>query len=215
MKSVIPYISDLEKMSFEEICLEMESQGKREYLVHAPWEKFSYKPIAVVNLAASDNYLFACFFVCGLGLKADFDRTNDPVWQDSCVEIFIADKDGAGYRNFEINCIGTMLSAHYTGRHQNVVPISETDADKVIRYTTVKNRPEKERDGINQWMVVVGIPFYLLGYNVRPSSLRANFYKCADGSRYPHYLCWSNIDTPEPDFHRPEFFGTLILESPK
>ena len=45
-----------------------------------------------------------------------------------------------------------------------------------------------------------------------PESIRANFYKCGDKTAHPHYLSWSPIDTPKPDFHRPEFFGELILK---
>ena len=44
-----------------------------------------------------------------------------------------------------------------------------------------------------------------------PHSLRANFYKCGDKTAHPHYLSWSPIHTEKPDFHRPEFFGELIL----
>ena len=215
MKTLIPFVPNLEKMSLERLCQTMEIRGQREYVSNAPWADFPYKPITTVDLAASEEYLFACFFVRGLGLKAEFGMTNEPVWQDSCVEVFIADKDNAGYRNFEVNCIGTLLSAHQTGRGENVQPISERDAERVIRHSTVKAQPFEERDGVHEWVVAVGIPFSLLGYTERPTSLRANFYKCADTSRYPHYLCWSNIATDSPDFHRPEFFGTLILESPK
>ncbi|MDE6490265.1 MAG: hypothetical protein K2L49_03810, partial [Muribaculaceae bacterium] len=28
----------------------------------------------------------------------------------------------------------------------------------------------------------------------------------------PHYMSLFPIDTPQPDFHRPEFFGTITLE---
>lgn len=215
MKTTIPYIPNLEQMTFEQLCDAMETRGRREYANHAPWAAFPYKPITIVDLAASDDCLFARFFVRGLGLRAEFEKTNQPVWQDSCVEVFIGDQNGEGYRNFEVNCIGTLLSAHQTGRGEHVEPISEADAEKIIRHTTVKGRHAKELDGVHEWMVAIGIPFKLLGYEVRPETMRANFYKCADASHYPHYLCWSNIDTPEPDFHRPEFFGTLILESPK
>ncbi|MDE5921249.1 MAG: hypothetical protein K2G82_06535, partial [Paramuribaculum sp.] len=27
----------------------------------------------------------------------------------------------------------------------------------------------------------------------------------------PHYLSWAPITTPQPDFHRPEFFGNITL----
>ena len=41
---------------------------------------------------------------------------------------------------------------------------------------------------------------------------RANFYKCADASSHPHWLTWSPVDFPTPQFHLPEFFGTLEFE---
>jgi Carbohydrate-binding family 9 len=28
----------------------------------------------------------------------------------------------------------------------------------------------------------------------------------------PHFVAWSNIETPKPDFHRPDFFGKLVFE---
>ncbi|MBT5542155.1 MAG: hypothetical protein HOK34_04920, partial [Gammaproteobacteria bacterium] len=28
----------------------------------------------------------------------------------------------------------------------------------------------------------------------------------------PHYLTWNPVETSNPDFHRPEFFGKLIFE---
>jgi hypothetical protein len=42
--------------------------------------------------------------------------------------------------------------------------------------------------------------------------IKANFYKCGDKTEEPHYLSWSPIDTPEPDFHVPSFFGLLEME---
>jgi hypothetical protein len=38
---------------------------------------------------------------------------------------------------------------------------------------------------------------------------RANFYKCAEHNSHPHWLMWAPIDFPKPNFHLPEFFGTL------
>jgi hypothetical protein len=42
-----------------------------------------------------------------------------------------------------------------------------------------------------------------------PETLRANFYKCGDGTSVPHYLSWNQVITETPDFHRPEFFGEI------
>jgi hypothetical protein len=34
---------------------------------------------------------------------------------------------------------------------------------------------------------------------------------CADATSHPHWLSWSPANLSEPDFHRPEFFGTLVF----
>jgi len=41
---------------------------------------------------------------------------------------------------------------------------------------------------------------------------KANFFKCGDDTQQPHFLSWQPIDTPRPDFHRPEFFGFLQFD---
>ena len=44
-----------------------------------------------------------------------------------------------------------------------------------------------------------------------PKSIKANFFKCADGTPHIHFLSWNPIGTPSPDFHRPAFFGELFF----
>lgn len=193
----------------------LEAKGAHDVIDNAPWADFPYRPEVRLNVAASDRYLYVDYTVRGLGLKAEFGATNEPVWQDSCVEFFIADPAGKGYRNFEINCIGTLLSAYQEGKGVNVRSISEEDASKVIRHTTLPRETFAEKEGEHEWRVTAAIPWSLMGYECIPEELRVNFYKCADGSRWPHYLCWAPIDTPEPDFHRPEFFGILKIADSK
>jgi len=41
---------------------------------------------------------------------------------------------------------------------------------------------------------------------------RANFYKCGDKLKNPHFLSWNPVRISKPDFHRPEFFGSLEFE---
>lgn len=52
----------------------------------------------------------------------------------------------------------------------------------------------------------------IYGRDVRPGQRAAgNFYKCGDETEFPHYGAWSPVRTLSPDFHRPEFFGTLVF----
>ena len=84
---------------------------------------------------------------------------------------------------------------------------------KILRFAHLEGGP-LDKEGVQTWRVGVVIPFELIGVDPGnlPHSIRANFYKCGDKTAHPHYLSWSPIDTPKPDFHRPEFFGELLLK---
>ena len=68
------------------------------------------------------------------------------------------------------------------------------------------------------WTVEYRLPFSILkNYAdvVMPASgetWRANFYKCADATSQPHWLTWAPVEFSRPNFHLPEFFGTLSFE---
>jgi len=70
-----------------------------------------------------------------------------------------------------------------------------------------------EQRGVFSWELVVAIPLELMGLDPAnlPEKILANFHKCADDTNAPHFLSWNPIDTPAPDFHRPEFFGELYF----
>ena len=215
MKSItVPRIEGLSKMSFDELQVTMESRAKRQGVDTVNWSEYPYCPITSVDVAADESYLFLRWFVRGEGVKAAFTADNDPVWQDSCVEAFFATPDGDGYFNFEMNCIATLLAAKRKGRKEGVEHFSPEKMAQTIRFSTLPRESFDEREGIHEWGVVFGIPFTLLGYaeGVRPEKIRANFYKCGDNTRIPHYVSWNPIEVPSPDFHRPDFFGELILE---
>ena len=41
---------------------------------------------------------------------------------------------------------------------------------------------------------------------------RVNFYKCGDQLPVPHFVAWNNIQSAEPNFHLPEFFGEIYFQ---
>jgi len=178
------------------------------------WNDYPAKPDVYFRIGADEERLYVLFDVRGNGLKAMYTDDNDPVWQDSCVEVFIQAPDGEGYFNFEMNCIGTLLAAKRKARNEDVVHFTPDIMSHILRLTSLPREPFAEKSGTHGWSAAVGIPFSVLGFaeGERPHSLRANFYKCADGTTEPHYLSWAPISTPAPDFHRPEFFGELVFE---
>ena len=137
-------------------------------------------------------------------------EANGPVWEDSCVEIFLAVPGREGYFNFETNCIGTSLAAYRRSR---------SDADmfgqeQMEQIGTVASLPHEviDRKGEGQeWSMLKIIPFSLLGLSEKPAMLKGNFYKCGDCCEPMHFLSWAPIDLPQPNFHCPEFFGEITF----
>ena len=108
-----------------------------------------------------------------------------------------------------------MLFHYQPAPSTNVISISDSDGDRVEIFHSEPKIVDPEKQQPTTWVVEYRLPVDILE-KYRPVtkpapgvSWRANFYKCADKTSHPHWLTWSVIDFPEPDFHQPHFFGTL------
>ena len=191
----------------------LELGGARFDVQCANWpESFPYTPFCGGRVARTKEALVVDFRVSGLDLRAQNTEDNGRQWEDSCVEVFIQDPEKADYYNFEINALGKVLACYGPVREGRTRRPQE-QMKKILRFGHLEGGP-LDKDGIQTWRVGVVIPFELIGLHPDnlPHSIRANFYKCGDKTAHPHYVSWSPIDTPKPDFHRPDFFGELILK---
>jgi len=212
-KIYIPFCDKLNTPSAKSIENVLEEAGATGLIECVNWaDLFPYKPVTFFKIARSADTLFIKYSVKGNVLRAVYSNDQEPVWQDSCVEFFCKRTDEAGYTNFEFNCIGTCLSARHTSREVKVSRPPE-EMNRILRYPSLGKRTFKEMEGMFSWELTVGIPFTLLDIDPDhlPEKMLGNFYKCADGTALKHYVSWSPIHTPTPDFHRPEFFGELIF----
>lgn len=142
--------------------------------------------------------------------RAECTQDGDPCWQDSCVELFVRDRaNPALYRNFEWNSRGACLAAIGPDRHGRT-PLSPQDMATLSRTPG----PLVQKENLLIWTLNVILPATLFGSanfnDLASHSLTGNLYKCADKSKAPHWLSAFPIDTPKPDFHRPEFFQKLL-----
>lgn len=166
-----------------------------------------------VTAAHDGMKLYLCFRVEGEQLRVMHTCDFDPVWQDSCVEFFMQREGEDTYRNFECNALGALLAAHRESR-ESFRRLTE-EVKTVFRYSSIQHRYEGDRQ-LSDWQLYLEIPKAAMGFTAEESlsgqTIRANFYKCGDETAEPHYQSWSPIELPNPDFHAPQFFGSLELE---
>ena len=209
----VPLIEGLEGMNLPELDIVMEEKASKFTVSENGWPKqFPYSPCCNGSIARSKTHIAVMYHVRGLDLRATALEDNGRSWEDSCCEFFVTDPFDGTYYNFEMTCIGSLLASKRKSRLEST-PISSEELKRVIRYSTLEYKEWNESGKIFSWTVVMLIPFDLIGIDCKnlPVSVRGNFYKCGDLTAHPHYLSWNPIDTPKPDFHRPEFFGELIL----
>lgn len=211
----VPYIADLDFLNTDAIFNRLESSGVRHNIGELNWkEQYPYHPLTTFTIAHSANYIYVNFFVRCNYLRAMNFENNSPVYEDSCVMFFVQPEGSKEYWNFEFNCIGTIKASHRESRNTAVTPLSDSDIASIAVLPSCGRRPFREVEGLFTWDILAAIPLSLLGlkYEGKPLELRGNFYKCASGTSQPHFLSWSPISTPAPDFHRPEYFGKIILD---
>ena len=145
-------------------------------------------------------------------MKALHLEDGSPVYTDSCVEFFMKQEGEAVYRNFEFNCIGTCDAACRKSREEKT-SLTKEEYASIRRYSSLERAAFPEKLGVYSWELVVAIPFRVMGLDPDnlPEKILGNFYKCADDTEFPHFVSWSPIDKPSPDFHCPEFFGEIYL----
>lgn len=210
----VPFVEGLDAMTMASVADYMELHLKKVGINCVNWEdKYPYHPITVFSMAYSDKFLYVNYFVRCNYLRAVNYKNNSPVAEDSCVEFFLQTPGSEEYWNFEFNCIGAINASHRKDR-KHPIRLTDMELATVKRYATCGNNPFQELEGIFNWGLAIAIPFELIGVDVskRPIEMKGNLYKCASATSMPHYLSWASIKTDKPDFHRPEYFGKIILE---
>ncbi len=174
-------------------------------------------PQVTVRLAYGNEGIYLYYEVTEGAVVAKAVGYNGRVWEDSCVELFIDPLGDGSYYNLEVNCIGAPLLGKGEGRSGRV-HTPDSDMQSIKTSSSLGTLPFDEREGPISWNMVVMVPYRLLQLkgpeSLAGKEIRGNVYKCGDGLKSPHYVTWSRIGTPHPDYHRPEYFGTFHFLPP-
>ena len=140
-----------------------------------------------------------------------YTKPFDPVYTDSCMECFLnlCPEKSKDYINLETNLNGAYIFSYGPGRsplRTHFLP--EDGISPIINVTKSEDKWVVDAIIGNDALKKVYGDFELKsGYK-----FIANFYKCGQDGDNPHFITWNRVDTPKPDFHRPEFFGSIVVE---
>lgn len=178
------------------------------------WEKEGYsRPESFAKLLAVEGRgIYAKLWSFEENLRCVYTERDDPVYTDSCLEIFLMPVEGdKRYINFEVNPCGVYLSQIGENRNERSFIREITDAQPVITPVSFAE------NGRNAWgyEIFLSDEFISSVYGTRYSTseriIKGNFYKCADSSVSPHYGAFFPVSTAALGFHNPECFGKIII----
>ncbi len=182
-------------------------------------EGTEHRPLVRCKLLYDDNGLHGLFLVRDRYVRCVHRGFQTPVYEDSCVEIFLQPLPGEGYFNFEFNCGGALLASYVTdptridGRPTGSTPLSLEEMRQVAVHGSLPSVVDPEMEGEVTWLLEFSIPFELLAGHVgafgrvEGREWKGNLYKCGNKTSHPHWISWSPLR--ERNFHAPWDFGLL------
>lgn len=174
-------------------------------------ESYPDLPSVRFQIAHDDAHIFLHYRVQEDFVKAQHIRPNEAVYEDSCVEFFISFDSKRHYYNLEFNVLGTGLIGYGPAVKAERKRLSAKTIEQVSTATSVV-----KIKGNTVWAIILAIPTTIFEHDnidrLSGIAAHANFYKCGDSLPAPHFVSWSPIDFPKPNFHLPEFFGDVVFE---
>jgi hypothetical protein len=183
-----------------------------------PWEPQDPLPQVAFRVLYDSQSLYLRFDVREWALHATHVGHQSEVWQDNCVEWFFRPgvPEGIPYLNFEFNCLGYLLLGCGPAREgRERVPLEQID--QVWIRAPYSEPIIDDSPGPKDWTLEAAIPHSVVlaatGVEApRPGTIwKGNFNKCSQSTQPSHYGSWNPIESPHPDFHRPECFGDLVF----
>jgi hypothetical protein len=203
---IVPFVP-LKKQMPEQVLIEP--------LSFEPWNKTGTPSCqAGFSISHFEHGITLHFATVEPFLQAKKRKSNGQVHRDNCVEFFISFGKSDAYYNFEFNCLGSVKAAYGPDRHHRRY-LPKKIVKRIANDLSLSIRSLEAVQGI-AWDITITLPLQAFCFSKLTAltglESRANFVKCGDSLPKPHFVSWSNIDTPEPDFHQPSFFGKLLFQ---
>jgi hypothetical protein len=179
-----------------------------------------FKPIVESKMMYDDSNVYVIFRVKDRFVRSLVQEYNGNVSGDSCVEFFFSPDSNhpLRYFNLEVNAGGTPLIFYVADSIRNHTKLRPDEIKQIEIAHSLPNKVDPEITTPVTWTIEYRVPFAILekySQITRPGSgvtWKANFYKTGSRTSNPNYITWSPVDFPRPNFHLPQFFGTLQFQ---
>ncbi len=171
----------------------------------ADWQGLNPQPALLTQVQAlwSDSGLylrFECRFRT-LTVFADSDPNGrrDRLWDRDVVEAFLQSVPSRErrYKELEVAPNGMWIDL-------DIFPGGRSDLHSGLRRSVSVNQTKR------LWTAELAVPWQSLTDKFDPAlTWRANFYRVEGTAEPRQYLAWQPTHTAQPDFHVPEYFGSL------
>lgn len=137
---------------------------------------------------------------------------DSAIYDEEVVELFIAPGEDhpTYYYEFEVSPLGTMLDLTVNSPNLERRGIKTDFAWDCpgLQWKVERN------DAKNHWRAYMVLPWQSIGApsNALPEKWRANFYRIErPRGQAPEFSCWSPTMSDPADYHRPVYFGYMML----
>jgi hypothetical protein len=211
---------------------------KKSIVIDANWNKAQWKKIKPIEIKHymgkvsnfqpevqskmmyDDVNLYVIFQVKDRYVKSVTTEYNGPVSTDSCVEFFFSPDSQfpLRYFNLEVNAGGTPLMFYIAKPMSEVKKLLPDELKQIQIAHSLPATVDPEITEPVTWTIEYRIPISILSkyanvtHPAKGVSWKANFYKTGSKTSNPNYITWSVVDFPRPNFHLPQFFGTIQFQ---
>ncbi len=212
MKSLfIPLVDELNTNSLMEKIGSSLAVLPKTKINNQPWPNYKSNCETNFTIAHNGEAIFLQYEVAEDVIRVNTYTTNGAVNKDNCVEFFVSFGTEKKYYNIEINCAGISRVAYGAGRSNRILLNTEA-INKIKTHTEIKTAPTNSLTKY-VWQITLIIPIEVFEHSqlktLHKNSGYGNFFKCGDDLPQKHFYSWNMIEATTPDFHLPQFFGSL------
>lgn len=207
---------DMARIDTDDIPQIFKSEGIEYNTVAAlNWpEKYPYLPAVDFAVAHNGTHLLIHYRVTEKRTLGTMASDLDALYKDSCCEFFCKNEGDSLYYNIESNCLGYILMECGSGRDNRTASTAE-NLQCIDRWASLGRESIGLIEQETHWELALAVPiaaFWRHNYSTLSGrTFLVNVYNCVGSGSDRQYITWNPIDSPSPDFHRPEYFRRLYF----